>query len=111
MDAVQLFYEQELTTSICEDYDCNYRYGFNGIEKDDEIKSGRGNSYSTTFRQYDPRLGRWLSLDPVKHHHYTPYSAFDDNPIYYIDPSGADGEDVVKVSDDDTEELKKEDIS
>jgi hypothetical protein len=24
-----------------------------------------GNSYSTHFRQYDPRVGRWLSLDPA----------------------------------------------
>ena len=40
-----------------------YRHGFNGMEKDDEVK-GVGNSYNTTFRQYDPRLGRWMSLDP-----------------------------------------------
>ncbi len=66
-----------------------YRYGFNGMEKDDEVK-GNGNSYTTEFRQYDPRLGRWLSLDPVTHHHFSPYSAFDNNPIYWADPSGAD---------------------
>jgi len=41
-----------------------YRYGFNGMEKDDEVK-GSGNSYTTEFRQYDPRLGRWMSLDPL----------------------------------------------
>jgi len=27
--------------------------------------SGSGNSYTTQFRQYDPRLGRWKSLDPL----------------------------------------------
>ena len=42
----------------------DYRYGFNGMEKDDELK-GKGNSYTTEFRQYDPRSGRWLSLDPI----------------------------------------------
>jgi len=33
-----------------------YRYAFNGMEKDDEVK-GSGNSYTTEFRQYDSRLG------------------------------------------------------
>ncbi|MBT3424521.1 MAG: hypothetical protein HOD63_10470 [Bacteroidetes bacterium] len=36
-----------------------YRFGFNGIEKDNEV-FGTGNSYTTMFRQYDPRLGRWF---------------------------------------------------
>ena len=70
----------------------DYRYSFNGMEKDDEVK-GKGNSYTTTFRQYDARLGRWLSIDPVTHPQFSPYSAFDNNPIYYADPSGADSED------------------
>jgi RHS repeat-associated protein len=41
-----------------------YRYGFNNMEKDDEIK-GAGNSYSFKFRIYDARLGRFLSVDPL----------------------------------------------
>jgi RHS repeat-associated protein len=41
-----------------------YRYGFQGQEKDDEIK-GEGNSVDFTFRVYDPRLGRFLSVDPL----------------------------------------------
>jgi RHS repeat-associated protein len=67
----------------------NYRYGYNGMEKDDEVK-GNGNSYTTEFRQYDPRLGRWLSLDPLMHMFpsMSPYVAFDNNPIYFIDPLG-----------------------
>jgi RHS repeat-associated protein len=68
-----------------------YRYGFNGMEADDEVK-GNGNSYTTEFRQYDSRIGRWLSLDPITHHHFSPYSSFDNNPILIKDPSGADGE-------------------
>jgi hypothetical protein len=31
-----------------------YRYGFNGQEKDDEVK-GSGNSYNYTYRMHDPR--------------------------------------------------------
>jgi hypothetical protein len=40
-----------------------YRYGYQGSEKDDELKGG-GNSYTTFFRQLDPRVGRWFSIDP-----------------------------------------------
>ncbi|WP_341903563.1 RHS repeat-associated core domain-containing protein [Fluviicola taffensis] len=65
------------------------RYGFNGMEKDDEVK-GSGNSYSTEFRQYDPRLGRWLSIDPVTKEHRSPYDGFNNNPIIYVDPRGDD---------------------
>jgi RHS repeat-associated protein len=41
-----------------------YRFGFNTQEKDEEIK-GEGNSLNFSLRVYDPRLGRWLSLDPL----------------------------------------------
>ena len=41
-----------------------YRYGFQGQEKDDEIK-GAGNSINYKFRMYDPRIGRFLSIDPM----------------------------------------------
>jgi RHS repeat-associated protein len=64
-----------------------YRYGFNGMEKDDEVK-GEGNSYTTEFRQYDPRLGRWLSLDPRFDLSMSPYNGIDNNPVKYNDPKG-----------------------
>lgn len=78
-----------------------YDHGFMGMEKDDEIK-GSGNHYTTEFREYDPRVGRWWSVDPVTHAQYSPYSAFDNNPIYYIDPEGADShnEDKKDLSDE-----------
>lgn len=67
----------------------DYRFGFNGMEKDDEIK-GNGNEYTTEFRQYDPRLGRWTSLGPLmaQFPHLSPFVAFDNNPIYFVDPYG-----------------------
>jgi len=37
----------------------DYRYGFNGKEKDDEVK-GSGNSLDFGARMYDSRLGRWI---------------------------------------------------
>jgi len=43
-----------------------YRYGFNGMEKDHELK-GEGNSLDFGARIYDSRLGRWLSVDPLAH--------------------------------------------
>ena len=66
-----------------------YRYGFNGMEKDDEIK-GEGNSYTSYWRQYDPRVSRWLSLDPemASIAHQSPYVGFDNNPITNPDPNG-----------------------
>jgi RHS repeat-associated protein len=71
----------------------DYRYGFNGMEKDDEVKGG-GNSYTTEFRQYDPRIARWTSLDPLmaKFPHQSPYVAFDNNPIVNNDPKGSAAE-------------------
>ncbi|MFT7155853.1 MAG: RHS repeat-associated protein, partial [Parvicella sp.] len=65
----------------------DYRYGFNGMEKDDEVK-GKGNSYTTHFRQMDPRLGRWLTIDPVFQPEQSPYTSMDCNPIAYNDPNG-----------------------
>lgn len=40
------------------------RYGFNGMEKDNELK-GDGNSYTTLYRGYDSRIGRWTARDPM----------------------------------------------
>ena len=70
----------------------DYRYSFNGMEKDDEVK-GKGNSYTTTFRQYDARLGRWLSLDPLmsKFPWQSPYVSFNNRPTITIAPKGKSG--------------------
>ncbi len=46
------------------DSSSNYRYGFQGQEKDDEIK-GEGNSINFKFRMYDPRIGHFDSVDPL----------------------------------------------
>ncbi|PZO26507.1 MAG: hypothetical protein DCF13_13750 [Flavobacteriaceae bacterium] len=53
----------------------DYRYGFQGQEKDDEIK-GEGNSLNYTFRMHDPRVGRFFAVDPLfrEYPFYSPYS-------------------------------------
>jgi len=72
-----------------------YRYGYQGSEKDDEVK-GEGNSYTTEFRLLDPRLGRWLSIDPLAAQFpwQSPYCSMDNNPMCLNDILGlsADGE-------------------
>lgn len=65
-----------------------YAFGFSGFERDDELK-GEGNSYYTQERLFDPRLGRWLSPDPVQLAHSSPYAGFSNNPTRYGDPRGA----------------------
>lgn len=67
----------------------NYRFGFQGQEKDDEVV-GKGNSYTAEFWQYDSRLGRRWNTDPVVKEHESPYATFANNPVCYIDPNGAD---------------------
>jgi RHS repeat-associated protein len=66
-----------------------YRYGFNGKEKDDEIK-GSGNSYDFGARMYDPRIGRWMGVDDYAalQPGWTPYRAFFNSPINWIDSDG-----------------------
>ncbi len=58
-----------------------YRYGFQGQEKDDEIK-GEGNSLNFTFRMHDPRVGRFFAVDPITHEYpwNSPY-AFSENRV------------------------------
>ena len=47
------------------DPNSKYKYGFNGMENDDDINVD-GGSYDFGGRIYDSRLGRWLSLDPLR---------------------------------------------
>ncbi len=67
----------------------DYKYGFNGQEKDNEIY-GRGNSYTAEFWQYDARLGRRWNVDPVVKYWESPYTCFSGNPVWFVDPNGAD---------------------
>ncbi len=67
--------------------DLNYRYGFNGQEKDDEIQ-GKGNSYTAWNWQYDPRLGRRMNNDPLTYAWHGAYVVLNANPNVYTDQLG-----------------------
>lgn len=76
----------------CRNYSSSdYIYGYNGMENNEEVATD-GNSYTTLFRQYDPRVCRWLSQDPKsdKYPSITPYNAFFNNPTLFVDPQGDD---------------------
>ncbi|MBI5372838.1 MAG: hypothetical protein HZA79_12520 [Sphingobacteriales bacterium] len=66
-----------------------YRYGFNGKENDNEVK-GEGNQQDYGMRIYDPRLGRFLSVDPIEHQYpeLTPYQFASNRPIDGVDLDG-----------------------
>jgi RHS repeat-associated protein len=68
-----------------------YRYGFNGKENDNDVK-GEGNQQDYGLRIYDPRLGRFLSLDPLTDDYpeLTPYQFASNRPIDGIDLDGAE---------------------
>jgi RHS repeat-associated protein len=66
-----------------------YRYGFNGQEKDNEIK-GEGNSYTAEYWEYDPRLGRRWNVDPIVKENESPYLCFSGNPVALLDVNGLD---------------------
>jgi RHS repeat-associated protein len=82
----------------------DYRYGYNGMEEEDrgeavsseiastgeKAKPGEANLLNTEFRLYDPRLGQWLTPDPVFQPWESPYSAMAGNPILFGDPQGLD---------------------
>ena len=65
----------------------NYRYGFNGKELDKDPVQ-----YDYGFRIYDPRLGKFKSIDPLTKSYpwLTPYQFSGNSPIRFIDLDGAE---------------------
>jgi hypothetical protein len=64
-----------------------YRYGFNGMEKENAVNE---DGYTSTWRQYSSWSARWKGLDPQmrKFPHESPYLAFGANPVFYVDSEG-----------------------
>jgi len=87
---------------VCDGGEDKYRFGFNGMHKDNEMK-GIGNSLDFSFRIYDSRLGRFLSQDPLhKDYPWNSTYAFAENRVidgidlegrewsHYTDENGVD---------------------
>jgi RHS repeat-associated protein len=76
-----------------------YRFGFNGKEKDNET-FGDGNIYDYGFRVYDPRKAKFLSVDPLTKSYpwYTPYQFAGNKPIIAIDLDGLEELIVTKTT-------------
>jgi RHS repeat-associated protein len=70
-----------------------YRYGFNGKENDNEVKNVDGSQQDYGMRIYDPRLGRFLSVDPLLREFpsISPYLFANNTPIQEIDFMGLAG--------------------
>lgn len=74
-----------------------YRFGFNGHEKEGSDWTGSDGSHlDFGARIYDARLGRFFSTDPweSKYAWQTPYAYFSNSPILIIDWKGYGGEEI-----------------
>jgi RHS repeat-associated protein len=67
-----------------------YRYGFNGKEKDTPGMGGGGNTYDYGFRIYNPKVAKFLSVDPLTKSYpmLTPYQFASNMPIKAVDLDG-----------------------
>lgn len=76
-----------------------YRYGFQGQEKDDEVKNGEGNSVNYKYRMHDPRIGRFFAEDPLKakYPHNSPYAFSENVVISHIELEGLEKLDPLDV--------------
>ncbi len=62
----------------------DYRYAYQGQFAEEDEETGW---LAFDLRSYDPRMARWMSMDPY-HEFHSPYLAMANSPINYTDPSG-----------------------
>ncbi|MBX3255771.1 MAG: hypothetical protein KF862_16675 [Chitinophagaceae bacterium] len=76
-----------------------YRYGFNGKESDSEV-NGPYNELDYGNRVYEPRLGRFLSVDPLTKDFpsLTPYQYASNSPIENSDLDGLESLSQIKAN-------------
>lgn len=78
----------------------DHRYGFQGQEKDNEIK-GEGNSIKYKYRMHDPRIGRFFSLDPLAPSYpwNSPYAFSENRVIDVIELEGLESFNIHSLAD------------
>ena len=79
--------EQIKERSITNSTNLGEQYKFNGVEYNETLDL---NLYEMEFRQYDPTIGRFLSVDPLPEERYglNSYNFVQNNPILRVDPTG-----------------------
>ncbi len=77
------------------------KFKYNGIELNESFGL---DLYEMDVRQYDPAIARWTSIDPVTHYSASTYNAFDNNPVYWADPAGANSASSIQEMWDQTPE-------
>jgi RHS repeat-associated protein len=83
-----------------------YRTSFQKQEHDDEVK-GEGNSMNFKFRMYDPRIGRFFTVDPMKNYFsYNSVYAFCENRV--IDGVDQEGLEFTNANSAETKESLNE---
>ena len=67
--------------------DVAQRWKYNGVELEESLNI---DLYEMDFRQYDPAVGRFTSVDPMaeERNWLTPYNFVQNNPVVRVDPSG-----------------------
>jgi len=83
-----------------------YRYGFNGKENDNDVKLDASNNAIAGGQQdygmriYDPRVGKFLSVDPLapRYPELTAYQFASNTPIQAIDLDGEEAKNVITGS-------------
>ncbi|XZF15203.1 RHS repeat-associated core domain-containing protein [Chitinophagaceae bacterium MMS25-I14] len=80
---------QTVVTQICNGGKDNYEFGYNGQMKTNEI-AGIGNFDDFKFRGYNPRLGRFQSVDPLasKYPWNSTYAFAENDVIRAMDAEG-----------------------
>jgi len=73
-----------------------YRSGFNGKENDNEVE-GPGNQQDYGMRIYDPRIGKFLSVDSLQKQYpeLTPYQFASNEPVSNIDLDGLESQKAI----------------
>ncbi len=79
------------------------KFKYNGIELEENT-----GLYEMDVRMYDPTIGRFNGIDPVTHFSQGTSVAFDNNPVFWADPSGADSERLMDWGSHDAYYEKKE---
>jgi RHS repeat-associated protein len=68
----------------------SYPYQYNGLSEQQADPTGKGYSYETDWRGYDPQLGRFKGIDALADEMpgINPYQYSYNNPVMFNDPSG-----------------------